>query len=281
MTDFSSGTNANTVSADLHVHSNYSDGFHSMEGVVVLAKNNGLTEISFTDHDCKINHVQAKYLSEKYEITIIPGIEISAYDFERNRKVHILGYGYDEKARNISSLCDVVSKRRHDYSLRQIKQIQDAGYELNMDEVLSYAKYSETIYKQHIMRALTDAHFASEAYQTLYQTLFKGNGVASGDISYVSAVEAVESIVADGGIAVLAHPGQLDSFEIVPLLAQHGLKGIERNHFDHTVKDMKRVDELARKYDLIMTGGSDFHGLYGKPIGIGEVRSPQSLCHIL
>ena len=150
-----------------------------------------------------------------------------------------------------------------------------------MDEVLTYAAHSETIYKQHIMSALTDYPFSAEEYQQLYNKLFKGNGVAAGDITYVSAVDAVEAIVADGGLAVLAHPGQLDSFDIVPLLVEHGLKGIERNHFDHTKEDIRRVDELAEKYGLIKTGGSDFHGVYGKWIGVGEIISPQSLTEVL
>lgn len=270
-----------TVRADYHVHSHYSDGFNSMEEVVMMAKANGLTEISFVDHDREMNRLQAKCLMEKYDINIVPGIEISAYDFTRDRKVHILGYGYHENSTHIRELCDEILQRRQEHSLKQITQIKEAGYKLKMDEVLTYAAHSETIYKQHIMSALTDYPFSAEEYQQLYNKLFKGNGVAAGDITYVSAVDAVEAIVADGGLAVLAHPGQLDSFDIVPLLVEHGLKGIERNHFDHTKEDIRRVDELAEKYGLIKTGGSDFHGLYGKWIGVGEIRSPQSLTEVL
>jgi len=150
-----------------------------------------------------------------------------------------------------------------------------------MDDVLNYAAHSETIYKQHIMSALTDARFWSKEYQTLYEEIFKGKGVAAGDMTYVSAVEAVEAIVADGGIAVLAHPGQLDSYDIVPLLVAHGLSGIERNHYDHSATDVQRIDDLAEQFNLIKTGGSDFHGLYGKWIGLGDVRSPQSMKEML
>ncbi|MFD2132009.1 PHP domain-containing protein [Pseudogracilibacillus auburnensis] len=265
------------MAADLHVHSYYSDGFHSMEDVVLRAKRKGVTEISFVDHDCVTNRVQAKLLSEKYNIAIIPGIEISAYDFKRNRKVHILGYGYDGRAQNIQDLCEIILKRRHEHSLKQIEQIKDAAHDIDLDEVLSYAAYSEVIYKQHIMRALIGAPYSSSSYQQLYRSLFKGNGVAAGDITYVCAIEAVEAIVADGGLAVLAHPGQLDSFDFVPQLVQHGLRGIERNHHDHTMHDLKHTEELAIKYNLIMTGGSDFHGLYGKDIEVGEIRSPELL----
>lgn len=262
---------------DLHLHSNYSDGSESMEEVVKRAKQAGLTEISFVDHDRQINVAEARRLSKLYDMKIIPGIEISAYDFVRNRKVHILGYRYKEDAQHIATLCDTVLQRRQQHSLAQLEKIIAAGYDIQAKEVEKYAKHSEVIYKQHMMHALTDAPFQSEQYQSLYRSLFKGDGIASGDITYVCAIDAVEAIVKDDGIAVLAHPGQLDSFELVPTLVSHGLRGIERNHFDHTPAHVERVDELARTYHLVMTGGSDYHGIYGKGVSLGKWVSPQSI----
>lgn len=262
---------------DLHLHSNYSDGSESMEEVVKRAKQAGLTTISFVDHDRQTNVAEARRLSELYEIQIISGIEISAYDFVRNRKVHILGYGYKNDAQHIAALCDTVLHRRQAHSLAQLEKIIAAGYDIQTKTVEKYAKQSGVIYKQHMMHALTDAPFQSEQYQSLYRSIFKGNGIAAGDITYVCAVDAVEAIVKDGGIAVLAHPGQLDSFELVPTLVSHGLRGIERNHFDHTSAHMEQVEELARTYHLFMTGGSDYHGIYGKEVTLGKWVSPSSI----
>lgn len=265
------------MKADLHVHSSYSDGSETVETVMKLAKECGVTQISFVDHDTTKGLSEVRMLGEKYHIEVIPGIEISAYDFKRDRKVHVLGYNYETEAVHIQSLCDDLLKRRQAHSLWQIKQIQTAGYELDVSAIAETAKPSETIYKQHIMHHLTEADYASPAYKQLYKSLFKGDGVASGDIVYIDAVDAVKAIVADGGLAVVAHPGQLDSYDLIPELVPYGLAGIERNHLDHTTEDHQKVEVLAQQFGLVMTGGTDFHGAYGGIIELGEISSPSNL----
>ncbi|TQR20571.1 PHP domain-containing protein [Psychrobacillus vulpis] len=265
------------MKADLHVHSSYSDGSESVETVMKLARERGVTQISFVDHDTVKGLSEVRKLSEKYRIEVIPGIEISAYDFKRGRKVHVLGYNYHSDAVNIQSICDELLKRRQAHSIWQIEQIIAAGYNLDVEEIMKTAKPSETIYKQHIMHHLTEEAYASIEYKSLYKILFKGNGVASGDIHYIDAFDAVKAIVADGGLAVVAHPGQLDSYDLIPELVALGLGGIERNHLDHTAEDHQKVEALAEQYGLVMTGGTDFHGSYGTEIQVGEIISPTSI----
>lgn len=262
------------MKVDLHVHSHYSDGSCSVEEVMEMASKNGVTHLSLVDHDT-IDGIQAAQIEgEKHDITVIPGIEISAYDFIRNRKVHILGYQFDKEATHIRELCDPLLKRRHENSLWQIEQLQKHDYAIQFEEVAKKAGMSGIIYKQHIMHCLLDHHFTTPLYQELYQTLFKGDGICARDIEYVDAVAAVRAIKADNGYAVLAHPGQLNSFDFIPELVENGLDGIECNHFDHSKEDCDRVEQYAKTYGLFMTGGSDFHGDYGKPIAIGDVVSP-------
>ncbi|MFJ8065392.1 PHP domain-containing protein [Psychrobacillus sp. NPDC096426] len=268
------------MKADLHVHSSYSDGSETAEKVMKLAKERGVTQISFVDHDTVKGRHEVTILGENYGIEVIPGIEISAYDFKRDRKVHVLGYNYNANAVHIRSICDNLLKRRQAHSLWQIEQIQTAGYELDIQQIIETAKPSETIYKQHIMRHLTEADYTSPAYKQLYKSLFKGDGVASGDIVYIDAVDAVKAIVADGGLAVVAHPGQLDSYDLIPQLVPYGLGGIERNHPDHTAEDYQKVEALAQQFGLVMTGGSDYHGLYGTTIELGEFSSPSNLLNV-
>lgn len=262
------------MKADLHVHSRYSDGSEYAETVMKLANLQGVTHISFVDHDTVKGLPEVLELGKKYGIKVIPGIEISAFDFKRNRKVHVLGYNYHPKAIHIQAICNPLLKRRQEHSLWQIEQIRAAGYELDIAAIKESAKPSETIYKQHIMHNLTNAAYTSLMYKELYKSLFKGNSVASGDIQYIDVFEAVQAIVADGGIAVIAHPGQLDTYELIPELMEVGLGGIERNHPDHTAEDYQKVEVLAEKYGLIMTGGTDFHGSYGVTIEVGEIVSP-------
>ncbi|KGA99031.1 phosphoesterase [Alkalihalobacillus alcalophilus ATCC 27647 = CGMCC 1.3604] len=265
--------------ADLHVHSHYSDGSDSVEEVLQKARRNDISHISFVDHDTTASLAEALTLGKQYGIEVIPGIEISAFDFKRNRKVHILGYGYNEKATHIQALCNPLLERRHRHSIWQIEQIEQTGYELDRQSIFEYANMSNVIYKQHIMHSLTKHPFSSKDYQQLYQMLFKG-GVAKGDIYYVDAIKAIQAIKADGGMAVLAHPGQLDSYDFVPALVEAGLDGIERNHFEHSEEDHFRVEQLCEKYNLFMTGGSDYHGSYGRPMEVGELISPKNKVNV-
>ncbi|WP_087973822.1 PHP domain-containing protein [Oceanobacillus rekensis] len=262
------------MKADLHVHSTYSDGASSVLEVMSLAKQNGVTHISFVDHDTVQGLEEIRRQGDIHGIEVIPGIEISAYDFKRNRKVHVLGYNYHPDAVNIKALCEPILERRNKHSLWQIEQIRAAGYMLETQEIMESAKPSMAVYKQHIMQHLTKESFSSEKYQTLYKQLFKQKGVAAGDIKYVDVFDAVNAIVADGGLAVVAHPGQLDSYDIIPELVDIGLSGIERNHMDHDLEDMQRVESLAIKYRLFMTGGTDYHGSFGTAISIGDITSP-------
>lgn len=265
------------MKADLHVHSHYSDGSSSVEEVMEMASKRGITHLSLVDHDTVAGLEAAQIEGTKHGITIVPGIEISAYDFTRNRKVHILGYWFDKEATHIQELCRPLLKGRHENSLWQIEQLQKHEYAIQLEEVAKKAKMSGVIYKQHIMHGLLDHHFTTPLYQELYRTLFKGGGICARDIEYVDAVDAVKAIKADNGFAVLAHPGQLDSYAIIPELVRHGLDGIEREHMDHTKEDRQKVDQYADEYGLFRTGGSDFHGDYGTQIRIGDLISPTEL----
>ncbi|MFK3936175.1 hypothetical protein ACI2JA_01510 [Alkalihalobacillus sp. NPDC078783] len=173
-------------------------------------------------------------------------------------------------------MCQPLLARRHAHSLWQMERIAEAGYSIDHKQVARLALPSETIYKQHIMAHLTDAPVSSSAYQTLYRYLFKGDGPAAGDILYVDAFDAVRAIKVDGGIAIVAHPGQLDSYDLIPELLEAGLDGVERNHPDHDSSDHERIDQLARTYDLLLTGGSDYHGSFGTPVTIGSEASDLS-----
>lgn len=264
------------MKADLHVHSTYSDGSDSVEEVLNQARQQGVTHLSFVDHDTVDGAQETLELGQRAGINVIPGIEISAYDFKRNRKVHVLGYAINTSAPAIRALCEPLLARRHAHSMWQMERIAKAGNAIDYNSVANLAHPGNTIYKQHIMAHLTDAPFSSPAYQTLYRSLFKGDGPAAGDIVYVNALDAVRAIKEDGGLAVVAHPGQLDSYDLIPELVEIGLDGIERNHPDHDPTDHARIDELAREYELFLTGGSDYHGSFGTPVTIGSQDSDLS-----
>lgn len=264
------------IKADLHVHTDISDGSLTTEEVIKLAKENGVTHIAITNHDTVKGLKEAMELGKKYGVCVIPGIEISAYDYKRDRKVHLLGYGFDIDGKNITKLCDSLLKERNEMTLKQAEIIRKLGYDITLDEVKDYSKNSGISYKQHIMQVLIDKAYIDKIYAPLYKELFKNNGPCQMEVKYIDIYDALEAIIKDNGIPVLAHPGQLNSYELLEELAYKGLVGVEKYHISHNENDKKIIDDLAKKYNLLITGGSDFHGKYGKECTIGSCIAPEN-----
>ena len=253
---------------DLHVHSNFSDGKDNVNKVLDLAKEQGAEMLSFVDHDTNLTYIEALPYAQKLGIQLIPGIEISAYDFKRKRKVHVLGYNYNPEAPNIKKLTEPLLAARHRHSVEQIKKIEAYGIEVHIDEVKKAAGPLGVIYKQHIMHAICDDHYTCPQYTTKYRTLFKNSGPAAGDIEYIDYIDALKAIKKDGGFTVIAHPGQLQSYELIDDSYQL-IDGLEKYHPDHGTGDYEKIDELVKKYGFFITGGSDYHGDFGAHAEIG------------
>lgn len=256
---------------DLHVHSNFSDGKDNVKKVLDLAQKREVEILSFVDHDTNLTYSEALSYANQLGIKLIPGIEISAYDFKRKRKVHILGYKYDIDAPNIKKLTEPLLRQRHLHSLSQIEKIEEYGIDVDIDEVKKHIGPAGIIYKQHIMHVISGEHFTSPKYTTKYRTLFKNSGPASGDIEYIDYIDALNAIKQDNGFAVIAHPGQLHSYELIED-SYELIDGIEKYHPDHDDKDYERIDALVEKYGFFTTGGSDYHGDFGATVEIGIDR---------
>jgi fructose-1,6-bisphosphatase/inositol monophosphatase family enzyme len=134
--------------------------------------------------------------------------------------------------------------------------------------------WNGVLYKQHIMQVLIDAGLTDAINSDLYRSLFKGDGICAREIEYVDVFDALAAIKADGGCAVLAHPGLQESYDLVPALVDAGLDGIELFHEIHAPDDHARVLEIAREHGLVVTGGSDAHGTLGSIHAIGDFCAP-------
>jgi len=255
--------------ADLHCHTWISDNTHSVEEVVKMARNAGVTHLAITDHDTTKGLDEAVGWGRKYGVDIIPGIEISAFDRVRARRAHILGYEVEPGHPALERLCNPVLEQRRQASKEMVERINREGYAVTWEQVCRYAQNGTTVYKQHIMHALMDAGYCSEIYGELEQRLFSRGGggrppgVAFVPMEYADAADAIRAVLAAGGVPVLAHPGQLGNFDAVEEWAALGLQGIEAYHPSHSKEDVARCLTLAERFDLVVTGGSDFHGGYG------------------
>jgi predicted metal-dependent phosphoesterase TrpH len=263
------------MNADMHIHSSWSDGSLTVRQIVKFAKDCGLKTISITDHDTLAGQEEALEEGKKQGLRIIPGIEISAFDPDSGRKVHILGYEPKDSS-TIHRACLPYLKARHRANLEAVNKIRGAGYFIDRADMKAYAGRQGILYRQHIMHALADRGYTERIYGPLYAKLFGPGGIAVVGNSYMGAEEAVRLIKDCGGRPALAHPFQYDSLGLLPKLVEWGLAGIECWHPSQTPQRIQAVQEKAAYYGLFLTGGSDFHGLYSeKPISISSC-SPSS-----
>lgn len=267
---------------ELHCHTPYSDGSESIDKLLEMADKEAIQYFAITDHDTTKGIKSAQEKGKKWGIDIIPGIEISAYDYKRKRKVHILGYFIEPDHPSLQQLCQHLISSRHQSSLMSIEKLKKAGYPISLEKVKKYVANDGTgIYKQHIMHALVEMGYASSIFGKEYKKLFSsGNngkqaGIAYHDTEYAEPVSSIQTILEAGGVSVLAHPGQYDSFDLIPELVNNGLQGIEIYHPLHCFEDEKRAREFAQRYGLIGTGGSDFHGIYGEKKVVLGCNSPE------
>jgi fructose-1,6-bisphosphatase/inositol monophosphatase family enzyme/predicted metal-dependent phosphoesterase TrpH len=263
------------VIGDLHVHTSRSDGSYSPKEAVLLAKERGLDYIGIVDHDTTEGLEEAIGLGLRLGVAVVRGIEISAYDFKRGRKAHLLGYNFDPKAEHLRSLCDPLLAARDRRTREQVATLAAAGYPISIEEVEAAAKGAATLYKQHAMSVLVRKGSADSLYGAEYRKLFGPGGICAGDIRYADAFDALRAIHEDGGVAVLAHPGQLDSWELLDELLLANLDGVELYHESHALADHEKVLARVRSWPgLILTGGSDDHGSFGSVNAMGDIRAP-------
>lgn len=265
------------MSGDLHCHTRLSDGSMGIEDLIVLAQKKGIETIAITDHDCLAGTVRGKIIGERAGIKVIPGVELSATDTQTGRTAHILCYFPDFPDR-LEGLCrqnQVARKRAAQYTMLKA----GAKLPITNDLVLKCASGSTNIYKQHIMHALMECGLASEMYGAEYDRLFNPD---SADYifmkpNFAPVEEVLSSIHAAGGIAVLAHPALYDSFDLLDRLIPLGLNGVEVWHPTADKETVDRLVAIAKKNKLLMTGGSDFHGMYGhKNTSLGTYVTPKT-----
>lgn len=239
---------------DLHLHSAYSDGSATVIELIQQAVSKGLTHIAITDHD---RVPRCGDIPPVTALKVMPGIEISAYDFQKQRKAHILGYAMRD-TRSVTAFCRPLLERRQANSLRQIALLAEHGFRIRPQNFVKRAGH--VIYKQHLMEYLVATEQVEEMFGTFYHETFKNGGYCDFDIEYLDAAAAVRVITEAGGLAVLAHPGQQQNLELVPELVGYGLKGIELEHRKNTEADKEAIRQMAVQYGLFLTGGSDYHG---------------------
>lgn len=246
---------------DLHCHTRMSDGSAGIEEIIMMAKRLRIDVIAITDHDTMAGATRAVLLGDRYGVKVIHGVELSAYDYQRKRKVHLLCYRC-QKPDRLEGLCRRTSDNRKQAAVEMIKKIMPL-YPVTPDMVVKCASGSTNIYKQHIMQALMEAGYTTTIYGDLYNKLFDmETGCCYSDPEYPDVFEVLKLIHESGGIAILAHPTVYNSMDLLPDLIENGLDGVEVCHPRNAAEDVGKLKELAVLHKLLTTGGTDFHGMY-------------------
>lgn len=252
------------MSCDLHCHTKLSDGSVGIEELISLAKRRGLHTIAITDHDTFAGAVRGVNIGKRAGVNVIPGAELSAVDSATGRKVHILCYNCASAAR-LEGLCRRTLESRKKAATEMLRKVM-RYYPISPELVVRCATGSAAVYKQHIMHALMDAGFADSIFGEVFEHLFnRENGVAVAAVEYPDVRDVIAQVHEAGGIAVLAHPYVYDSTDLMQqLVKEELLDGIEVHHPSHDEARRTALTDFAKEHHLLMTGGSDFHGMYGK-----------------
>ena len=258
------------MASDLHTHTNFSDGSFSPEELLTAAKKLKLNYLGITDHDTVdgIVHLYETGLYPNKGIHIIPGIEFSVNNPEHD--VHLVGYNIDIYNGALQDkLNDVIEARWVRFNDIMTK-LQDNGFPIREADVLKVAGTSKSIGRSHIARALVKAGCFGSVREAFDKMLRKGSP------AYVPRYlleldEVVNLIHKSGGTAVLAHPKLIGDDNLVEEICTNaGIEAIEVFYPLHDAEDIERYTKMAEAHNLLITGGSDFHGAasrYVKELG--------------
>lgn len=243
------------IRAELHSHSTYSDGAYEPTQLAKMCAERGVQTWALSDHDTCEGCAEAATAAAEHGIEFITGIEVSAYI---DRSIHVLGYGVDPASPVLLDYSKQRLQARQDRMALMIERLRDLGVDIDVERVQRIAGKG-SIGRPHLARALVEVG-AVESMQDAFDNWISNNGKVYVATTWPKVPDAIDIINAAGGIAVLAHPGIYDRDEHIGDWVDAGIVGIEVRHPKHSAEDEARYTDLARRFGLLTTGSSDFHG---------------------
>ncbi len=239
---------------DLHSHSRYSDGAVSISELVYTYSKAGVEMMSLTDHDCILGLEEARHKAEKYNIIFVNGVEISTCDHDN---LHFVGYNFDPQNSALLKLLETNASLRLERVRKTIKLLQENGIKITEEEVLKLTKGVPS--RAHIADILRRKHLGYMRADIFKKYLGKGC------IAYVPPMagtvkKTIDTIRQAGGKCFIAHPGLVKEYWDFEKWVFWGLEGIEVYYPSHREALREELLQIAKKYNLLVSGGSDFHG---------------------
>lgn len=270
------------MACDLHCHSKISDGSIGIDELIAIARRRGLSALAITDHDAVVGATRACIVGKRLGLDVIHGVEMSTYDAKRKRGVHILGYMCDSPDR-LEGMCLRMSNARRAAAKEMITKVL-RYYPIVPESITRCASGSTAVYPQHIMHALMEAGYTDSFYGDVFHKLFSADGgCAYVPVECPDVREVIDLIHSAGGLVVMAHPYEYDNLELMEELTAEGLlNGIEVWHPSCNDEQSAKLKDFAESHHLLMTGGTDFHGLYTYPLRpIGSCGAPDDTVRLM
>jgi len=260
---------------DLHMHSTFSDGTLTPTQLVERAKKNNIEVMAITDHDNVDGLKEGRQEAEKKGITFVNGIEISA-NF-KDKDIHILGYFLNLEDKEFLGWLKKLQKKRHNRTLKILSKLSDLGIDISFSEVEGEV-LGNVIGRPHIAKMIIKKGFSATMDEVFDRYLGDGKPAYVPKVG-VDMVEVVKKLKANGAVVILAHPHLISHpddtvINIIDSLVKNGLDGLELYYPNIETRKKNKLLKIAKRRDLILTGGSDFHGLNRANIDIGMGNIP-------
>ena len=257
---------------DLHTHTTASDGSYSPTSIVELAKKVGVCAIAITDHDTTDGIDEAMSAGLKNNIEVVPGVEISVGGTD---DMHILGFFIDHKNPTIYQKLEGLKQSRDGRNREMIRKLQNDGFNITYDEVKQLTG-AITMGRLHIAQAIEKKGLIND-YRKIFKRYIVQGGSAYVAREKLSEKEGIETIISSGGLPFLAHINYLKKSDdeidaIVKRLMGFGLAGVEAYYSGYTPEFEQLANNITDKYNLLKSGGTDFHGTRRKGVYIGTGR---------
>lgn len=258
---------------DLHMHTTASDGRHTPAELLGMVRSAGLVCFSVTDHDTLDGMEAVAKLLTANDPPLLSGVELSVS--VNGDDMHMLAYGFSASDRPLGSALRRFQAERQKRGEAIVEKLNKLGLPIPFSEVQKSAN-GAVIGRPHISDTLIRLGLARTT-EEVFRKYIGYDGPAYVPKATWHPEEAIQLVHEAGGIAVMAHPFLSDMQRHLPTLIPLGLDGVEAYHYTHTRAQTERLLELARQHDLVVTGGSDFHGRAERDTGIGSQRVPEAL----
>jgi len=255
---------------DLHLHTTYSDGSYTPQELVEKAKKLGYSAIAITDHDTIAGIKKSLKAGRKHNLEVIPGVEFNT--ILNNKEVHILGYFINYQNQELLNLLEKIKKERRERIEKMIDLLKELyNFNITLDEIKAISE-NNILGRGHIARLLT-----KKGYVNTWEEVFD-EYIGKGQPAYVkrkkiSPFEAIDIIKKANGLPVIAHPGLIGDDNTVQQIINYGIEGLEVYYLEHSEKEIKYYNKLAKENSLLITGGSDCHGPKNKDgLRLGKIH---------